>query len=74
MSKEELANDKIEFGRILRSLRNETEMSQDDVVERSGLARNQVISIEKGTGNPTMDTLLKYLNAVGGRLNAESQW
>ena len=62
------------LGDQLKELRNKMEMTQDDVVARSGLGRNQVIAIEKGTGNPTLETLFKYLDAIGARLNAQLQW
>ena len=74
MSKEELSNDKEQLGIELRNIRTRMEMTQDEVVDRSGLGRNQVISIEKGKGNPTIDTLFKYLDAVGARLDVKSQW
>jgi len=74
MSSEELLNDKAALAEQLREIRIKAEMTQDEVAQRSTLARNQVIAIEKGTGNPTMDTLIKYLDAIGGRLQVESQW
>lgn len=74
MSKEELVNDKVHLGEQLKAIRTQAEMTQDDIVNRSGLGRNQVIALEKGRGNPTLETLFKFLDAVGGRLNVESQW
>lgn len=74
MSELELKNDKVDLAKQLKAIRAEAGMSMDELSERSGLGRNQLITIEKGTGNPTLETLFKYLDAAGGKLVVESQW
>lgn len=60
-----------ELGIQFKTLRQIAEMSQDDVSDISGLGRNQVIAIEKGTGNPTLQTIYKFIKAVNGNLKVE---
>tara|TARA_Y100000114_G_scaffold156111_1_gene182132 strand:+ start:21801 stop:22385 length:585 start_codon:yes stop_codon:yes gene_type:complete len=55
---------RIEFGTYLKSIREEQLISQDKLAEKSGLLRYQIIAIEKGKSNYTIDNLFKYLHGL----------
>ncbi|MEM7299321.1 MAG: helix-turn-helix transcriptional regulator [Bacteroidota bacterium] len=63
--------DRSEVGKQLKELRDKADLSQDRLAERSTLSRAQIISIEKGKGNPTLESLLKYLNGVNAKMKFE---
>jgi transcriptional regulator with XRE-family HTH domain len=45
------------FGRALRELRLEAELSQERLGERSGLTRNYISDLELGRKNPSLRTI-----------------
>lgn len=51
----------------LASLRKARHLSQKEVSERSGLS-TQCISDLENDGNPRLDTLIKYINAIDGTI------
>lgn len=53
-----------EFGRRLRSLRNERELSQEKLGELAGLDRTYISSSEAGRRNVTLATLIKLADAL----------
>lgn len=48
----------------LRELRRESGMSQQELAERLGVSQAQIARIE-GSANPTMRSILRYLDALG---------
>lgn len=52
-------------GEHLRKFREGQHLTMDEITHRSGLQRNKIIAIEKGTANYTMDTWLRYIDALG---------
>lgn len=60
----ELFQEEMRFKQMLIDARKATAMTQKDISERSGLSQQAVSRLEKGHGG-TVDTVLKYLNAIG---------
>ncbi|WP_339608888.1 helix-turn-helix transcriptional regulator [uncultured Roseivirga sp.] len=55
---------RVEFGNFLKRFRENQMLSQDILAENSGLLRYQIIAIEKGKSNYTVDNLFKYLHGL----------
>lgn len=60
-----------EVGAYLRDLRRRRHLTQQQVADAAGLARNRLALVEAGKANPTLSTLLAVLAAVGGSMNLE---
>ena len=60
----------ITFGRAVRELRLEQNLSQEALGERGGLHRNYVGMIERGETNPTLEMILRVSRALGIRASA----
>ena len=54
-----LSDEHRDLGATLRALRQEQQITQEDLGDRSGLHRNYVGAIERGEINPTFGTLLR---------------
>lgn len=59
------------IGEDLKSLREHLGITQDQLCERSGLKRNQIISIEKSKSNYTIGNFLRYLNGLGANIKLD---
>lgn len=55
----------IQFGAHVRSLRNELNLSQDDVAARSNLTKSNLSEIERGNRNLAFTTLLEIAKGLG---------
>jgi transcriptional regulator with XRE-family HTH domain len=53
-----------EFGRALASLRQEANMSQEELAARSGLHRTYIGGLERAERNPTVMTLMALANGL----------
>ncbi|ENG7506239.1 helix-turn-helix transcriptional regulator [Vibrio parahaemolyticus] len=53
----------------LLSMRETAGLTQSQVAERMGTKESNVSRLEKGTGNPTIKTLMKYAKACGCQLD-----
>lgn len=53
------------FGRIVKSLRIEKEITQEDLAEKANLHVTFISRIENGKANVSLDTVLKLANAFG---------
>lgn len=53
------------LGSRLRALRREQRMSQEQLAARAGLSYKFIGEIERGVGNPTIDTLAAVSAALG---------
>lgn len=60
----ELFLEEMRFKQLLIDARKEMHMTQRDISEKSGLSQQAVSRLETGHGG-TVDTVLKYLNAIG---------
>ncbi|TWR26774.1 helix-turn-helix transcriptional regulator [Mucilaginibacter achroorhodeus] len=52
------------FGRKLREIRNSQKLSQYELWLISGIATSQIGKIERGTGNPTLATIVSLARAL----------
>jgi transcriptional regulator with XRE-family HTH domain len=57
------------YGRALRQLRLEREMSQEALAHLADLDRTYVSGIERGERNPSLANLLRLADALGIRLS-----
>ncbi|MCH3927031.1 MAG: helix-turn-helix domain-containing protein [Atopobiaceae bacterium] len=53
------------LGQNLHRLRTERQLSLGQLAEKSGLSKVMLSQIEKGTSNPTVNTLWKIANGLG---------
>jgi DNA-binding XRE family transcriptional regulator len=59
----------------LREVREAQEMTQVDVAQELGIGQNRVSQIERGDiGRSRIDTLRRYVEALGGRLSVEAEF
>jgi len=49
----------------IKRIRMEKKLSQKTLAERSGLSRAALITIEQGSSNMSIETLLKLMDALG---------
>ncbi len=57
--------DKNEFGRIIKQRRDILNITQRDLSAISGVTLRKLIDIENGLANPTLQTLVKLMDALG---------
>ena len=55
----------IRFGKKLRRLRTERQMSQEEFAAQANLHRTYVSSVERGERNVTIETIEKLAHALG---------
>ena len=58
------------FGRVLKRLREEKGLSQEQLAFESGLHRTYISLIERGKRSPSLRTVQKIASALGSRLSA----
>jgi transcriptional regulator with XRE-family HTH domain len=61
---------RITFGRRLRRLRRERDLSQEELGLRADLDRNYVGGIERGERNPTLVNICRLAGALGVEVTA----
>lgn len=61
----EFENQLFELKKLLKKIRIENELTQADVSKRTGLSQSMVSKIETYSGNPTLDTFVRYCNCIG---------
>lgn len=52
------------IGKNIRKYRNEKNMRQEDLAERTGLSTNYIGMIERGEKLPSLDTFIEIANAL----------
>lgn len=55
--------DKASFQMSLREIREKNSLEQKDIADKTGLKQSAISRIEAGNSNPTLDTILKILEA-----------
>ena len=63
--------DKFEIGEKLRNKRLQLNLRMDDVAKKVGITRSTLWAIENGSGNYSIDTLLKLLNFLNMSLDID---
>lgn len=56
------------FGRRIATARESAHLSQPQLAKQSGVQQADISRIERGLGNPTRDTLVKLVDALGMQL------
>lgn len=54
----------VAFGRAVKLRRTEIDISQDELAYRAGLVRAFVSKVERGTTNPSMETMVSLASAL----------
>jgi HTH-type transcriptional regulator/antitoxin HipB len=62
-----------ELGVILKRLRSESNLSQDELGKRVGLSQARISVIEKNPSRVSVDQLLNVMMALGATLRVESE-
>lgn len=55
----------------LLKMRTKAGLTQEEVAERMGTKKANVSRLEKGTGNPTWETLQRYATACGCKISLD---
>ena len=55
----------MDIGTVIRERRALLGISQQDLSDYSGVGISTVKDLERGAGNPSMETIMKILDAVG---------
>lgn len=58
-----------EIGSIIKKRRQELKVNQLTLSELAGVGINTLVAIERGTGNPKLETLLSVLDTLGLQVN-----
>ena len=66
----EIFKAEMEFKQALIDARKANSLTQKQVSERSGLSQQAISRLEKGKGG-TLETIIRYLNSIGGTLSAK---
>ncbi|PZU06538.1 helix-turn-helix transcriptional regulator [Sphingomonas sp.] len=53
------------FGRCLKHKRKDAGLTRADLSRRAGISASYLASIERGSANPTLDTMVKLADVVG---------
>ena len=60
--------DKQNLGKKIKNRRKILKIRQEDLAEISEVALRTLVSVERGEGNPSLETLLKLANILGMEL------
>jgi transcriptional regulator with XRE-family HTH domain len=64
-----LVNSHAALGETVRAARLRLGLSQVDLATNSGMSRQSLVALERGTGNPTWDTVLRVTAVLGLELD-----
>lgn len=63
-----LLRSQFSLGKQVADLRTERGMTQTDLAHAAGVPQPEISRIERGTGNPTRETLVRLASALDARL------
>ncbi len=63
--------DQISIGKIIKERRKFLRLDQLSFCDIAGLSQHTLSSIENGTGNPSLSTLIKILDVLGMELKID---
>lgn len=55
----------LEISKTVRNRRESLKLRQEDLAEMSGVATKTIHSVEAGTNNPSLETLIKLADILG---------
>lgn len=58
-----------DIGQVIQARRKSLKISQQDLAEIAGVSERTIGAIERGVGNPALDTLLKIGEVLGMELS-----
>ena len=58
-----------EIGQFIKERRKVLSVNQQTLADLAGVAVNTVVAIERGEGNPQLNTLLSILDTLGLQIN-----
>ncbi len=53
------------IGALIQERRNQLRLNQLDLAEMTGLTSKTIYMVERGKGNPSLETILKILEVLG---------
>ncbi|MDE7437190.1 MAG: helix-turn-helix domain-containing protein [Muribaculaceae bacterium] len=56
---------KLELGEIIKARRKKLNLDQPTLATLAGIGLNTLVAIERGNGNPTIETILSVLDTMG---------
>jgi transcriptional regulator with XRE-family HTH domain len=59
-----LSDVRVRFGAALREVRTRQQLTQEQLAERAGLSYKFIGEVERGRGNPTLDTMARLADAL----------
>lgn len=57
--------DKVEIGHTIRDRRKSLNINQATLASLAGVGLNTLVAVERGDGNPKLETLLSILETLG---------
>lgn len=69
MSSKDYCDEKEQLAKIIRSLREQSNMSQRQLSEKTGICQADISKIERGMANPSLSTIVRIFSATGAKLN-----
>ena len=60
-----------EIGKIIKERRKSLKVNQLELSELAGVGINTLVAIERGEGNPKLETLLSILDTLGLQMTIE---
>ncbi|MGM4958770.1 MULTISPECIES: helix-turn-helix transcriptional regulator [Bradyrhizobium] len=60
-----MTNPNIAFGKLVASLRQSAQLSQEELADRAAIHRTYVSQLERGLKSPTLVTLFRLSKALG---------
>lgn len=59
------------IGQVIRNRRQELNINQQTLADLSGVGINTLVTVERGTGNPSLDTIEKLFSVLGLSITVE---
>ncbi len=61
----------IQFGQMIKEVRREKKLTQDQLGELIGVTKSQISKLENGTSNMTIGTIFKVFEAMNSEVHFE---
>lgn len=59
----------IQFGQLIKEVRKERELTQDELGDLIGVTKSQISKLENGTSNMTIGTIFKIFEAMNSEVS-----